>query len=464
MEWIATEIAKVDFGDKRLNKRLGNILERLSSKPTCSIPASCSGWHETKAAYRFFDNPEVTSDVILESHKLASIERIKLENIVLLIQDSSEIDYTGHEAKSGLGVLNSPNRKGFFLHPLIAVTPERVCLGVVDCQEMIRTKLIGRNTTDYMRKPIEEKESYRWLKGYRVSNDISSCAPNTLIVNICDREGDIYEFFDESPACRDIHNKAEWIVRAAQNRSLVTEDNRSKNKLFDFMKTAPLIGDISFEMPSAKGRKSRKVTQQIRAAEVLLKAPKGKKLQNLKVRAVYCHEKNTPKGEEPINWLLLTSLQLDDSQRVLDVINWYLCRWQIEIYFKVLKSGCKIEELQLETMDRLLPCLALYMIIAWRVMYVAMLGRSCPAMSCDILFEEREWKSVYAVSYKKPPPSKPPSLNDMVRLIAKLGGHLGRKRDGYPGAQTIWIGLQRVRDFVLAWDVYHAIPDVDIYG
>jgi len=466
MDWVTKEVKNINFGDKRLNKRFGNLLEKLGAKPTCSIPAACNGWHETKAAYRFFDNPNVTAEIILKGHKTSSIERIKQEKTVLLIQDSSEIDYTGHNTKSGLGLLNRSSRKGFLMHPLLAVTPEKLCLGVVDCQEVIRKELKGRNTTEYMRKPIEEKESYRWIKGYQVANEIAKQATDTLIVNVCDREGDIYELFVEASK-KEVGNKAEWIIRAAQNRNLLTKDGKKLDKkLFDFAKDSPSIGNISFELPGNKNRTKRKVTQQIRGMEIFIQPPrsKGRNLKKLKMGVVYCCEINCPKGEEPIEWLLLTSLPTNKSEFILNVIHWYLCRWQIEIYFRVLKSGCKIEELQLEKAERLLPCLALYMIIAWRVMYVTMLGRSCSEMSCDVVFEDKEWKSVYMVINKKPPPQKPPTLDNMVKLIAGLGGFLNRRQDGYPGPQTIWIGLQRTRDFAIAWDAFNSALKAETYG
>jgi len=127
------------------------------------------------------------------------------------------------------------------------------------------------------------------------------------------------------------------------------------------------------------------------------------------------------------------------------------------MYIKILKSGCQIEELQFETLDATLNCLAFYMIIAWRVFYLTMLGRTCPEMDCSVVFEESEWQSVYAITTKKKPPKKPPKLGALILMIAKLGGFLGRKSDGYPGTKVIWIGIQRMKDFTLAWETYHSL-------
>jgi hypothetical protein len=134
-------------------------------------------------------------------------------------------------------------------------------------------------------------------------------------------------------------------------------------------------------------------------------------------------------------------------------VNWYLCRWQIEIFFKILKSGCTVEKLQFETLEATKKCLAMYLIIAWRILYLTMFGRNCPNMDCSLFFEEHEWQSVYAVMTKKPPPASPPKLNEMIRMIARLGGFLNRKSDGYPGPKTMWIGMQRMTDIALGWQI-----------
>ena len=165
-------------------------------------------------------------------------------------------------------------------------------------------------------------------------------------------------------------------------------------------------------------------------------------------------EKNPPPGEDPVEWLLLTSLPINTFKKVCRVIEYYCCRWQIELYFKVLKSGCKVEDRQFEHADHYLPCLAVYMVIAWRVMYVMMLGRECPEMSCSEVFSEDEWKAVYVVVRQEPAPDQPPTLQEMIYIIARLGGHLGRKHDGPPGPKAMWIGMQRMSDLALAWRTF----------
>jgi len=172
------------------------------------------------------------------------------------------------------------------------------------------------------------------------------------------------------------------------------------------------------------------------------------------VNVVLVREEDPPMGEEAVEWLLLTSLPIDTLAAVLLVIEYYSCRWVIEIYFRVLKSGCQVEKLQLESEERFKPCLAVYLIVAWRVLFLLMMGRKCPDMPCDAVLSVEEWKAVYTVVTKQSPPRTPPSLGEMVEMIAKLGGYLGRRHDGPPGPKTMWIGVQRMRDFAGAWSLF----------
>ena len=200
-------------------------------------------------------------------------------------------------------------------------------------------------------------------------------------------------------------------------------------------------------------RSARKAVLTVQAARVRLQAPQrtGKKLAAVDVNVVLAREVNPPPGEEPIEWILVTSLPIDTVEAVLQVISYYCCRWQIEIYFRVLKSGCKVEESQLEKAERFKPYLALCMIVAWRVLYVMTLGRQCPDLPCDAVFDEDEWQAVYTVVKEEPAPKTPPSLGTIVVLIAMLGGYMNRKGDGEPGPKAMWIGLQRMTDLRLAW-------------
>jgi hypothetical protein len=445
MSALATELSTIDLGDRRLNRRAGQLGETLATQPTLSIPAACGGWDETRAAYRFFDHAAVSAEAVLAPHITCTEQRLRAHSRVLCIEDTTELDYTKRKASmAGLGVLNYETRWGIYLHPTLAVTPEGVPLGVLGWHSFIREPgTLGEEKAAH--RPLEEKESVRWVDGFARVNELAETLSETRLTYIADREGDLYELFVEAP-CPE--HSADWLVRG-QHHDRRLSDGRT---LIEALEAAPVLTEISFERPAAKGRPARAVTQQLKAVCVTLKPPyrPERKLPEVTITALLARESDPPPGEEPIEWLLLSNLPVETPEQAIEKLTWYLCRWQIEIYFKVLKSGCRVEELQLETRERLEPALALYMIIAWRVLYLTKLGRNCPEMPCNAVFAEEEWRAVYLVTQRRAPPEQSPSLDTMVRMLATLGGFLNRKSDGFPGPKTIWIGLQRTADFVLA--------------
>jgi hypothetical protein len=205
-------------------------------------------------------------------------------------------------------------------------------------------------------------------------------------------------------------------------------------------------------------RVSRQATVEVRAGTVTIKAPYGGRhaVPSVVVNVVFVQELNPPEGENPIEWILLTTLAISTVENVRSVIDYYTVRWMIEIYFRTLKSGCRIEERRFETLPRMLVCTAIYMIVAWRTLYVCRLGRSCPDIDCDVIFEPSEWQSVWSVTHRGTPlPTKPPPLSMMVRLIACMGGYVDRpNRPDPPGVETVWKGLQRMRDLACGWDTF----------
>lgn len=457
--WVSEELKGVNLGDARLNKRCQQLVSTLSNHPQKSLPKACKGWAETLACYRFFDNPKVNPDKILTPHKKATLKRIAEEKVVLMLQDTTEMNFSHREKIEGMGRLSRKFEQGFYLHPTLAVTPERISLGVLEAYNWARS-VQKNDKAEQDKKPIEKKESCRWLNSYRLSNEIAKQNPKTLIVNVADREADIYELFLEK---EQEENNAHWLIRAFQNRRLVDTETEEAidERLYETVKSHAIICEYEFELPasSREHRKARKVIQEVRAGEICLRPPKksDKKYMPVTVNFVYCTEKNPSKEGKPIEWLLLTSLPVEKGEDALKIVQWYLCRWQIEVFFKVLKTGCEIEELQLESYDRILNCLSLYLIVAWRVLSVMTQSRENSKVSCEIMFEKDEWQAVYAVVKEKKPPKNAPSLNEMVKLIASLGGFLGRKSDGEPGPESLWVGMQRMKDFAIAWPIFRKL-------
>ena len=472
MCWAGTEFSTIDLGDKRLSKRAKKLLKDLGDKPSASIPAACGSWGEIKAAYRFFDHQKVTAETILSPHISATMERMKNYDTVLLIQDTTQLNFSGQKQKKDIGPLNRDNHRGILLHPTIAVTPDRICLGVLDGYHWHRTGLHHKSRKEKNRNnlktPITQKESFRWVSGYRIANDVAQQLPKQQIISISDREGDIYDVYHEaerhSKAC-----KADWLIRAVKNRPLLDGNGKRESKnLWDAVRAEPVISTIEFELPARKNKPARQVKQVIRVKKVKLHPPTGRRgklrCESVEVNALAATEIDPPKGEKPIEWLFITSLSIGESDNVHDILCYYLCRWQIEIFFKIIKSGCQVEKLQLTNSKRLSPCLALYLIVAWRILYLTCLNRIYPNANCELIFDKFEWQTLYMILEKKKPPHKPPSLNDVTKMLGKLGGFVNRKNDGNPGPTVIWMGLQRLKDFVLAGHIFFNIRPEFIYG
>jgi len=448
--WAAQEMLKANLGDKRLNRRVAKVLLQLSRRPEGSVPAAFQSWPETLAAYRLFDNEKVNAEKVLEPHRDATLERAKEFPVVLCVQDTTELDFTGRSQLQGLGPLSSKFSLGLHIHPTLAITPDRLCLGVVDQWTWVRDAEDhgGKDRQHRLLRSLEEKESLRWVEGYRRVCDWQSTLSQTRLVYVADGDSDLFELFEEGET-----GEADWLIRASQDRALA-----DGGLLKATLREAEILGTLEFDLPASAQRAKRHVVQTLRVARLKLRPPyrPDKKLPVVEVTAILAWEETPPEGVEPIEWLLLTNLEIPSAQDAREKVQWYVCRWQIEVYFRILKSGCRVEELQLQERDRLEVALALYMIIAWRVLYLIMLGRTLPEISCEAVLAPEEWKAVYLVTQKKKPPSQPPALQEMLVLIATLGGFLARKGDGPPGPKALWIGLQRTHDFVLALQAWEA--------
>jgi hypothetical protein len=454
--WVNDEFDILDLDDVRLDKRARLILERFACKPGLSIPAACNGKKaEIAGAYRFFDNDKVDDYEILRAHRHATVQRMREFPVVLLVQDTTELDYTRpQEVVTGSGSLTYKTQNGFHSHMQVAFSPERLCLGGIDADTWGRDPEDFGKRTKKQSKPIQHKESFRWVLGYERACEVAAQVPDTRVVSIADAESDIYECFAAGLPAVEAPRRANWIIRACQFKRCLTPNQEHEQLLQTLQHRRPL-GTVTVHVSHKKGRTKRTATLEVRSATVPLKPPQRPacqaRLPEVTVNVVWLRELNPPPGEEPITWMLLTSLPVDTFAQACLVAEYYACRWQIEVFFKVLKSGCRIEKLQLETEDRLKPCLAMYMIVAWRVLYATMLGRECPDLSCEAIFAEDEWKAVWTVQRGEPLPPRPPSLGTMLKLIGELGGHGGEPWDGPLGPKRMWIGLQRTVDFAMAW-------------
>ena len=472
VSWVLNEMKTACLKDKRLNDRLREVLSQLGGHPTASIPAACGGHTEMTAAYRLFDNDNATFEAVLQPHIDATRERIAPHQVVLVVQDTSEIDVTRPgQQMAGAGPLDGGSRWGALLHPLHAFTPDGTPLGTLHAKTWVRDETSERGASMSRARraatPIEEKESHRWVNVYRRAIEESKRCPSTQLVCLADSEADIYELLVEATT---EPSRVEWIIRACQNRALLQENGQEAAEKYvrEQVRTQPVLfrhtiqvrgrkSKVSCETQGRKQpRQSRQAEMEVRAACLTLRPPRrtDRKLPSVTVNVVLVSEADPPPNDVPVEWLLLTSLPIDEIEQVRQVIQYYCVRWMIEVFFRVLKSGCRVEERRFEHIDRLWPCLAVYMIVAWRTLYVCRLGRSCPEVSCESVFEPAEWKSVWTVVKRTQPPNKAPCLGEMVGLVAQLGGYVKRKSDDPPGPQTTWIGLQRMYDFALSWKLF----------
>jgi hypothetical protein len=445
--WAEGEFWSLDVFDPRLKPRLIQIANDFYAQPGALIPQACNGSKaKTKAAYRFFDNKRIDMETLLEPHVLSTAERIKEHPVVLSVQDTTTLNYTSHTTTEGLGPIGTKKSKskGLLVHDTMAFTPEGTPLGLLDIQCWARNEAAPAKRPRRA-LPIEEKESFKWLKSYRAVSQVQTLCPNTMLVSVGDRESDIYELFCEA---RNTPGGAELLVRAERSRNRRV----GQTHLWEKMSRLRVAGYQDVHVPRKGARPARVAKMEVRYAPVELKSPKGKDLPPVKVWAVYAREIGHAEDvKSPLEWMLLTTVEVKTFEKAIEVLSWYTQRWQIEVYHRTLKSGCRIQDRLLNTADRLEACLTIDMVVAWWVFWLVKQGRETPDVPCDLILTEGEWKVLSAYKTGNPPPEKPPPLLWAVFVIAGLGGFLGRKGDGYPGATTIRRGLERLQHMVVGY-------------
>jgi hypothetical protein len=453
-DWADQEWGSASLGDARLVQRLVTLGRDRYARPQASIPQTCGSRAKTKAAYRFFDHERATLQNLLAPHIESTTRRIAGEKIVLAIQDTTSLNYSTHPATENLGPIGSrpDGIIGLILHGTLAVNTEGTPLGLIDAQ------CWARKPEEYGKKakrhslPIEEKESNKWLKSFQAATKTAASCPGTTIVSVGDREADIYELF----ALADKTPKAPFLlVRARHDRKLAEE----QGQLLEHLNSCPEAGIQAIVVPRRGNRPARTAQLSIRYSKVTLAQPKRVTgASPLSIWAIIAEEQQTPEGVEPLKWVLLTTAPTESFEDACDRLSWYTQRWTIEVFHRTLKSGCLIENRQLGSANRLEACLAIDLVVAWRIHHLTKLGRETPDVPCSVYFEEAQWKALVTFVTKNPTPAeKPPTLREAIRMVAVLGGFLGRKGDGEPGTQTLWLGLQRLDDITEMWKVMSAI-------
>ncbi|HWH68777.1 MAG TPA: IS4 family transposase [Candidatus Sulfotelmatobacter sp.] len=454
--WAFNEFSGARLGDQRLTARLQNLTRQLELQPLASIPQACGNWHQSKAAYRFCSHPKVSLKGILQPHAQRTLERVGLSgvSVVLCPQDTTALSHNAHPATQGLGHLGTKAGKslGLFLDSTLALSASGEFFGLLRGHCWHRPKHKGRST--HQGQAFQEKETFRWLEGWRAVEHLAQEYPWQRWVSLFDREGDIFELFQEAtaPTCR-----AGLVVRARHNRALVRKNGKKgKRRLFKYMRHLPQAGTYKVQVPRHEGQPAREATLSVRWSAVSLAAPRYYEGEApVSLWAVSAQEINPPAGLKPICWCLLSTVPVRTLKEAIECLQWYVKRWTIEDYHRVLKSGCRAEARQLSTRERLERILAIDMVVAWRIMNLSKAARLEPGAPADRWLSSAQWQALYCYHHHtRQPPQKPPTIAEAVLWIAQLGGFLARKSDGQPGSMTLWRGLQRLNDIVEAWEVF----------
>jgi hypothetical protein len=445
------------FRDARLGRRFGELLKQMAAGVGDSIPYACQDWANTKAAYRFFANERVDEGDILSGHFAATAARYaESEGPILLIQDTTEFSYqradpgkigftkSVNSGKDKRGRLREHTLCGMLMHSSLAVTTEGLPLGLSAVKFWTRKKFRGtaalKRKINPTRVPIEKKESVRWLDNLKTS--IERLGSPDRCVHVGDRESDIYELY-----CLTQDLGAHFVVRTCVDR-LAGDGGHT---IADEMEEARVKGLHHVELRDENGE-TTKVALEIRYKRITVLPPIGKQKRypSLDLSVIHATERGAPKGRKPIEWRLITDLPVRDQAEAVEKIDWYAMRWKIEVFHKILKSGCKAEESKLRTADRLANLMALFCILSWRILWLTMVARTAPNAPPQIAFTSTEIdlldRLVADAGNRR---CRPRTLAYYLTKLARLGGYLARASDPPPGNIVVWRGLARLTDLAV---------------
>ena len=473
MGWASDEFDEVNLGDKRLDTRLVKLCDSFSEAPESPINQACEDWAETKAAYRFFQNENVAAGQIMAAHRGKTSVRAANHSTILALQDTSYFVYTSHPKTKGMGEISMKKGKnmekiysnGLVMHTCLAVTTKGTPLGLLDQKifarklrpEQERRSMGGKYIQDVI--PVEEKESFRWIEALGATAMVSA---GTQVVTVCDRECDFYDFFKAAA-----NNGSSVLVRASQNRTVNRGSRYAEkkvDKLWGYIAAQPEAGSYIVEISAikqtkhCKGRTARKAEMTVKFGEFRMNPPRNNPkhkteiLPDIKMYAIHAMEKDPPEGEDPVEWMLLANQPVITLEDACERVRWYSLRWRIEMFFKILKSGFRVEACRLGNADRLIRYLTLMSIVAWRLFMITIIARTDPSLPCTHFLSEQEWTVLAAKSSKNgTPPTTSPTISEALIWIAKLGGYLDRKSDGPPGTLALWRGWKRLTDLTEGW-------------
>lgn len=452
--WAEAEFGAADLGDARRTARLVDLATTWAAQPSASFPDAARDPAHLQAAYRFLENDAVEPAAILAAHTAQTRRRCADLPVVLAVQDTTELDYTHHPRTTGLGMLGDTAHHGLFVHGTLALTPERLPVGLLALDTWTRDPAaVGKQATRRQR-PTAEKESGKWLRSLDAVNAAARACPTPHFVSVGDREADVFDLLAAPRAPR-----VDLLVRAAHDRRV---DDPEAAYLWTLAAQAPMVASTTVDVPARRGQPARTAQVQVHLTTGTLRPPRHRQAEHqppVTVTAVWAVEPHPPAGATALDWLLLTTLSVTSAAEALEVVAFYRCRWGIEVWHKVLKSGCRIEARQLEDGAHLRRALAVYAVIAWRLLYLTLLARVAPEAPCTLVLEQAEWQALWCTIHHLPtPPPTPPTLGQALRWIATLGGFIDRPGQGEPGVTTLWKGLQHLADLTRMYRIMTTFP------
>lgn len=438
------EFSTLRLGDARLDRRLRTIFQSMMNNPGKSIPEQSGGWAEATAFYRLLDHESLSAESVLGAHAQSSLRRASDsgERTILAIQDTTSLNFTERKELDGLGSL-SDKGEGLYVHStMIMGANSGNIYGLLGSKIFARIK-IKRSTQSASicnRLPIEQKESYRWLESFNDSVQEVSNPRNLHLVHVADREADIYELLLAAQAHR--KDGMDLLVRSKHNRG----QSEKQDRIWDSLSASPERGKMLVSLPRSRGLQKEEIEVSVRYEQYNLSPPVDKvKYQEIteSVQATLIEVRGGT-TERPILWRLLTSLDVPSSQRAEEIVGWYVARWQIEVFHRVLKTGCKVESRQMREMSRLRPMIALDMVVAVHLMSMLCIARAEPQAAASRCLDPLQIKILCQCIPKKPIEIETLTMEIAVLRIACMGGFLSRKNDGKPGAEVLWRGIQKL--------------------
>ncbi|MBE7445456.1 MAG: IS4 family transposase [Planctomycetia bacterium] len=438
-DWVEEELQDVRLPNLAKKKRVMSIARDFFASPASPIPMACNTGAKLKGAYRFFGDEGVNPADILHSHRKQTLKRAEEYNVVLSVNDTTSMNLSTHKATKGLGCLSTEQGEdGYFLHDTVVFTTAGIPLGVLDAQTWARDPKEHGKKAKRKQKPIGEKESYKWLRSLQATAEAMKEASGVDWVSVGDREADIYELFELAS-----QQEVSFLVRSFHNRR-VCEDT----KVWEVVDREVPVGRMMVFV-KGKDKREREAELEIRFREVRIRHPRGEK-EEVRLWAIRAKEVSPLKGEEGLDWKLLTNREVRDFEQACEKVQWYTVRFRIEVFHKILKSGRRSEDRRLGSLDRLERCLTIDMITAWRLMYLTMQGRTTPEVASDLFFSEQEIEVLKLIKYRgeyAANKDKSLSLRDAILIIAMLGGFIkGKGRE--PGVEIMWRGMRRLADIL----------------